>query len=191
MRVLGLLDNTLLIVTSDHGHSIGDGDYIGKTGYPSHPSVYDVPLFVRYPDGRGAGTRSDAIVQHTDVTAEILRFAGVRPEQPLHGRPLLDMADGRCERRDRATVGWGAATTVITRDWYMNCKIDGRGPFLYALKDGKVAGPNVADRHADVVEALYRLGVEDAAGGFPEYLKGLAARSADAPGCSALAARKN
>jgi arylsulfatase A-like enzyme len=35
MRVLGLLDRTLLIVTSDHGHSIGDEGYIGKRGYPS------------------------------------------------------------------------------------------------------------------------------------------------------------
>ena len=190
MRVLGLLENTLLIVTSDHGHSIGDGDYIGKTGYPSHPSVYDVPLMVRYPDGRGAGKRSATIVQHTDITAEILQFAGVAPEQALHGRPMVDRAlDGKGEMRDHATVGWGAAITVINQQWWLNCKVDGKGAFLYRMSDGKPARENVADENPDVVTALYNLGVEDAGGEFPEFITRIATDQKDAPGCSALAAR--
>ena len=58
MASMGLLDNTLLIVTSDHGHSIGDKHYLGKKGYPSDPSVYDIPLLVRHPGGAGAGETS-------------------------------------------------------------------------------------------------------------------------------------
>ncbi|MCK5328015.1 MAG: sulfatase, partial [Candidatus Latescibacteria bacterium] len=39
MRVLGLLDNTMILLTADHGHSIGDRNYLGKRGYPSMPEV--------------------------------------------------------------------------------------------------------------------------------------------------------
>ena len=35
VRVLGLLDNTMVIFTADHGHSLGDMNYLGKRGYPS------------------------------------------------------------------------------------------------------------------------------------------------------------
>ncbi len=190
MRVLGLLQDTLLIVTSDHGHSIGDGDYVGKRGYPADASVFDVPLFVRHPGGLGAGQRSDVIVQHTDITAEILKCAGVAPTEPIDGMPLLQRAiEGKGPMRDHVTVGWSAAMTVITDRWWLNCKIDGKGPFLYELADGKPEGENVAEQNRDVVDELYGKGLEDAGGEFPDYLKEIAVKHEDAPGCSALAAR--
>jgi arylsulfatase A-like enzyme len=190
LRVLGMLEDTLLVVTSDHGHSIGDGGYIGKRGYPSGPSVFDVPLIVRHPDGLGAGRRSDVIVEHTDITAEILKACGVEPPQPIDGRPLLEPALSRPDlARDHVTVGWSAAMTVINKKWWFNAKIDGRGPFLYDLRSDPHCRRNVADDHPRVLNRLYALGVEDAGRGFPEYLGKIAAQAGDAPGCSALAAR--
>jgi arylsulfatase A-like enzyme len=189
MQRMGLLEDTVLFVTSDHGHSIGDKDYMGKTGYPSDPSVYDVPLLVRHPDGRGAGQRSDAIVQHHDISAEVLNLAGVEPPAPLDGVPFLDAAlEGRAVR-DHATVGWGSAATVITEQWYLNCKVDGSGPFLFDLASEAPYARNVADANPQVVGRLYDQAVRDAGSGFPDYLMALAHNQKDAPGCSALAAR--
>jgi len=190
MRVLGMLKNTLLIVTSDHGHSIGDENYIGKRGYPSDPAVFDVPLFVRHPDGVGAGKRSDVIVQHTDISAEILDAAGVRPAEPIDGRPLIETALGKPKAaRDHVTIGWGAAFTVITKKWWFNCKVDGKGAFLYDLTAKEPRARNVADKHPGIANKLYKLGLDDAGGDFPDYIKNIAAQAKDAPGCSALAAR--
>jgi len=190
MKVLGLLENTLLIVTSDHGHSIGDHDYIGKRGYPSDPSVYDVPLIVRHPEGRGAGQRADNIVQHTDITAEILDFCGVAPKQPIHGRPLLQTALERPEdARDHVTVGWGAAMTVIDKQWWLNAKADGTGAFLYDIASSADARVNAAEDHPEGVNEMFSRGLADAAGGFPDYILRMAAQSQNAPGCTDLAAR--
>jgi arylsulfatase A-like enzyme len=191
MRVMGLLENTALIVTSDHGHSIGDKRYLGKRGYPSDPSVYDVPLLVRHPEGLGAGRRSGGIVQHHDISAEVLNLAGVGPAAPMDGVPFLDAAlEGRAAR-DHATVGWGGAATVITAEWFLNCKVDGAGAFLYDLAAPEPYARNVADKHPDVVRRLYAMAVADAdaGGGFPDYIMALARSQQDAPGCSALAAR--
>ena len=190
LRVLGLLEDTLLIVTSDHGHSVCDGNYLGKRGYPSAPAVFDAPLLVRHPEGLGAGQRSNLFVQHTDIAAEVLKAAAVEPPQPIDGRPLLESAlEGRGPTRNHVTVGWGTAMTVITRHWWLSCKVDGKGPFLYELADAHSPRRNVADEHPEVVRELYGLGVEDAGGDFPDYLKEIAARQQDAPGCSQLVAR--
>jgi len=190
MRVLGLLQNTVLIVTSDHGHSIGEDAYVGKRGYPSRPEVFEVPVFIRSPNGLGAGQRSDMLIQHTDLAAQVLEFAGLDVPGDLHGRPFFSAAvDGGSGHREHVTVGWGPNVTVIDRRWWLNCKIDGTGVLLHDLTSGDPFGRNVADEHRDVVKDMFTRAVTDAEEEFPAYLLNLAAQAKDAPGCSALAAR--
>jgi arylsulfatase A-like enzyme len=190
LRVLGLLDNTLVVFTSDHGHSIGDRDYLGKRGYPSSPEVFDVPLLIRFPKAEHAGTTSDMFVQHHDITAAILETAGVEPPVDIDGVSFLeDGLAGRPGPRDHVTVGWGSAATVITDRWWFNCKIDGTGVLLYDLASTDPFNTNVADEHPDVVNALFGQATEDAGGDFPGWLVALARNQADAPGCSDLVAR--
>jgi len=189
IRTLGLLENTAIIFTTDHGHSIGDYGYIGKRGYPSSPEVYDVPLMIRHPEGIGAGRRSDIFVQHTDVSAQILDFAGVTPKQHTDGK-IFWKNEGVKQIRDHVTVGWGAAMTVIDRNWWLNCKINGKGVFLRNLNLEKPFENNLADGNAQVVKDMFSKGIADAGGNFPDYISRLADSQADAPGCSELAARK-
>ena len=112
IRTLGLLENTAIIFTTDHGHSIGDSGYMGKRGYPSSPEVYDVPLIIRHPEGISAGKRSDIFVQHTDVSAQILDFAGVTPKQHIDGK-IFWKKEGVRQIRDHVTVGWGLSLIHI------------------------------------------------------------------------------
>lgn len=190
LRVSGLLDQSLVVVTSDHGHTLWERrHYIGKRPYPSDPETFEVPLFVRHPQGVGAGTTCDAFVQHHDIAATLLEAAGIQPPSRIDGssflRTALEGADGP---RRHVTVGWGTAVTVIDESWWFNSKIDGSGAFLYDSRSPAVDVPNVAERHPDVAQALYRRAVEDAKGGFPEYLLRMCALHGDAPGCSPLAA---
>lgn len=190
MRVLGLLDNTMVILTADHGHSIGDGAYLGKRPYPSHPSVFDVPLLVRLPGAKHAGRTSNMMVQHTDISATILAAAGVEPPEPIDGFAFLDQAiAGQAGPHDHVTVGWSASPTVITNRWWLNCKIDGSGVLLHDLQSARPFASNVAAQYPDVANKLFAHAVADARGGFPNWLMEIARSQADAPGCSDLAAR--
>jgi len=189
LRVLGLLDDTMVVFTSDHGHSIGDLDYMGKRGYPSSREVYDVPLMVRFPGAEHAGTTSDAIVQHHDITGAILDAAGVEPPEPIDGEAFLDAALGHKPFRDHATVGWGSAVTVVDDRWWFNAKADGTGVLLHDLTAPAPFAKNVAKAHPEVVNQLFAAAKADAGGAFPEWIIDLARRQADAPGCSDLAAR--
>jgi len=190
IKNLGLLENTLLIVTSDHGHSIGENNYVGKRGYPSSREVFDIPLLIRHPNKLGAGQKSDLLIQHTDISALILDFAKVIPSKIIHGKKFWgnSVKNGK-PIRDHVTVGWGSAMTVINDEWWLNCKISGKGAFLYNLNRDPLLKKNVAEEHQNVVNYLFNKGVDDAGGKFPDYLLQLERKGMDSPGCSPLAAR--
>ena len=79
LRSRGLLDDTLLVLTSDHGEHFGENQML------SHKlSVYDpllqVPLILWNPERIPSGRRIRTQVQAHDVFDSILRIAGVRKD---------------------------------------------------------------------------------------------------------------
>jgi arylsulfatase A-like enzyme len=186
------LEDTVVIVTSDHGHSLAERRYIGKRGYPSEPEVIDTPLLVRHPDRVRAGTTCDAWVQHHDIAATILDAAHVPPPEPIDGQSFWGcLTNGAPGTRDHVVVGWGSAMTVIDQRWWLNCKVDGQGALLHdRTAEGDSHAINLAEQKTDIVRELAALGMAEAnrKGGIPDYLFDDAARVKDAPGCSPFAA---
>lgn len=190
LRVTGVLDEALVVVTSDHGHNIGERlGYIGKRGYPSAPETFDVPLMMRHPMGLAAGSVCEAFVQHHDISATLLEAAGLAPPLPMDGKSFYATAfEGAPAQRSHVTIGWGSALTVVNDDWWFNSKIDGRGAFLHRGTRPEIGAPNVASENPDVAKAMFELGQQDAKGGFPAYLLEWTKSFADASGCSPFAA---
>ena len=90
LRRVGRWDDTLIVVTSDHGELFGEDGRWGHGGDPIPPLVH-VPLIVKYPGGTPRG-RDDRPVSLAAVPATVLAVAG---EPPLPGgAPELAAADG-------------------------------------------------------------------------------------------------
>jgi len=87
----GLLDNTIVIITSDHGEHLGEHGFMrhGRTLY--QPLIH-VPLLIHAPGRMPGGTRIDSPVSLRDMAATILDFAGVAP-QGVPGTTLRRFAD--------------------------------------------------------------------------------------------------
>ncbi|MFC1734551.1 sulfatase [Candidatus Hydrogenedentota bacterium] len=181
MRVLGLLDDTMIILTADHGHSLGDWGGITKRPYPSTPEVIETPLIVRYPAAKYGGKTSDTYVQHVDLAATILEAAGVDPPEPIDGVSYLKTAiNGEAGHRDHVTVGWSCTPTVIKDNWWFNGKVDGTGALLYDMSTEEPFSKNLTDEHPEVAKELFNLAVEDAGGDFSEELLAAAREKPDA-----------
>ena len=89
---LGLAENTIVIMTSDHGELGGAHQMHGK-GATAYREQLNVPLWVRHPgEPNSAGVECQALTSHVDLVPTILGLAGVDAERRktiapnLHGQ---------------------------------------------------------------------------------------------------------
>lgn len=75
----GLLDDTILIVSTDHG------DGLPRMKRSLYDSGLHVPMVIRYPDGWGAGSVNEEMISFIDLAPTILSWAGLKKSDGLHG----------------------------------------------------------------------------------------------------------
>ncbi len=84
-----LLRDTLIIVTSDHGESLGEHGE-DTHGYFIYESTLRVPLIFRWPDGAGPyPARVEDPVSLVDVAPALLEFLGINRPPQFQGHSLL------------------------------------------------------------------------------------------------------
>lgn len=83
----GVLDNTLVVLTSDHGYFYGE-HMLGPERRLAYEEAIRIPLIVRFPARFRAGSRRPEMVVCVDIAATALALAGVPAPRPFHGRPL-------------------------------------------------------------------------------------------------------
>ncbi|MEZ4280319.1 MAG: sulfatase [Myxococcota bacterium] len=97
LRAQGLYDDAIVVFTSDHGEELFEHAAWGH-GRSLYREVTHVPLLIKLPGARGAGTRIAALASQTDLAPTLLALAGLAIPDPMVGAALL-AADGTPARR--------------------------------------------------------------------------------------------
>jgi arylsulfatase A-like enzyme len=92
LRESGILDRTLVIVTSDHGENIGEHGMIDHF-LSMYETTIQVPLIMRYPSRFAAGTVSHALVSLVDIYPTVLDICGLGKGDPDTAARSLANAD--------------------------------------------------------------------------------------------------
>ncbi|MGF1623380.1 MAG: alkaline phosphatase family protein [Alphaproteobacteria bacterium] len=100
---LGRLDDTLVVLTTDHGEMAGDHWLFGKLGY-FDPSFH-IPLIVAGP-GVAAGARVERFTEAVDVMPTIIEFLGGKATRAIDGRPLQPFLAGHRPDNWRDCAHW-------------------------------------------------------------------------------------
>jgi len=93
----GLMENTAIIFTSDHGHAIGEHDMVGKCNinpkdnrvWQLYREVTHVPLMIYVPGVKPR--RTNALAQPVDIMPTILELAGHKIPGDIDGISLCDV----------------------------------------------------------------------------------------------------
>jgi len=94
----GQLDDTLIVITSDHGEELLERGHIGHTSCNLKGTLYDecvrVPLIMRYPKALPAGVVVKQQVSQIDIMPTILDLLGIAPDVPQDGQSALPLLRG-------------------------------------------------------------------------------------------------
>ena len=93
LEAQGILDDTIVVINSDHGETLYDHDC-----FFDHHGLYDptlhVPLIIRYPGRIPAGQRVAGYNRHQDLMPTILELAGIDSGIAFDGESLMPMVRG-------------------------------------------------------------------------------------------------
>lgn len=90
----GLLDETVIAFTSDHGDHLGDHKLLHKSGVTFYDISVRVPYLVRYPRLFPRGVVCENLVETIDLPATFLDIAGIPQPASMQGRSLVGLAEG-------------------------------------------------------------------------------------------------
>ena len=88
-----LWDDTVVIVTTDHGHDLGERRAFGKQ-FPHYDSHANIPLLIWRPAYRPAGQTVTGLTSTVDLFATVLEAAGATVPGRTHSRSLLPLLAG-------------------------------------------------------------------------------------------------
>jgi len=156
----GELDNTVIVLVSDHGEMNGDYGLIYKENFLN--GAVRVPLLVRTPQmvqAKMKGRICDSPVEWMDVGPTLVALAGGELTHQQFGKslcPTLDRVD--TEHRTEAISEYGGEVMLLNREWKCALNREGQVYLLFHVTDDPQEVNNLAGRSevADV-ERAWRL----------------------------------
>ncbi|MCP5345741.1 MAG: sulfatase-like hydrolase/transferase [Gammaproteobacteria bacterium] len=136
----GLLDNTLVVVTGDHGEEFMENGRWGHNSTFSQQQIR-VPLILHVPER--APAEFTAMTSHLDLPATVLNLLGYQdPDQPIsHGQDLLSPD----YNRDFSVVS----------DWHGNTLVTDEAKMVFSLKGASMHATVTTNDDQPMEEDLY------------------------------------
>ena len=103
LRRLSVLDETVVLFTSDHGLVMGD-HWLWRHGPFMYDQVIRVPMVWRVPGALGAGRTVDDLVESVDVMPTALDLLGIDPPAGVQGRSMAPLLRGEAGATGRNSV---------------------------------------------------------------------------------------
>ena len=162
----GLYDRSVVVLTADHGESLGEDGRWGH-GNVLHPELMRVPLIIHLPAHAASSLTVDRsqVALSTDITPTLYALAGHQPRRrgALYGEPLFTPKDQPLPVRRRESFllssSYGPGYAMLRhngRTLYIADAVQGRD-FAYEMgPDGEMARQTVTDVMRAVNRTLIR-----------------------------------
>ena len=114
----GLMDNTVIVFSSDHGQTLGSHGGLTDKGWHHFEETHRIPMIVRIPGSESKQDQFDELTSLTDLYPTILDIAGADwAKDKVHGESLLPLINGTSTQwRDCVVTEFnGLANSCITQ----------------------------------------------------------------------------
>ncbi|GIP40198.1 sulfatase [Paenibacillus sp. J31TS4] len=163
LEAQGVLDDTVILISSDHGESMGELGIYSEHGTADQATCH-IPMIIRWP-GKRRGAVDDGLHYQLDLAPTLAELLGGTAPASWDGSSYAAALDGR-EEQGRPYLVLSQCAHVCQRsvrfgDWlYIRTYHDGHHGFpremLFDLKQDPYEQVNLADDRPDVCrEAVY------------------------------------
>jgi arylsulfatase A-like enzyme len=101
----GVIDDTIVVFTSDHGEQFGS--HLGQGDDYVYEETIRIPLAIRYPRVLRGGSHSDILVSQVDIMPTLLGWCGAAIPESVQGRDLSMLLAGQAGERPDAVYAEG------------------------------------------------------------------------------------
>ena len=114
----GLYDNSLIVVTSDHGEEFGEHGMMGWHSHTLYEEIIKVPLIIKFPFSKHAGTKIHDLVRSIDILPTLLSALDIEEPQGFEGFNLMKgITEGKVKKLFAISQLGLKKSAVRTKDW--------------------------------------------------------------------------
>lgn len=170
LKKLKLMDNTIIVLSADHGEELGEHRHFGHHGMYLYDEVIRVPLIIKLPSNLQSPiynlkSKIDYQVQLIDIMPTILDLLNIPAPADVQGHSLLPLIFESSSLNltpDTSNLNFKYAfsegglirQSVRTAQWKLICKLDNTQIELYDLLNDSGETENLVVREPEIVRQL-------------------------------------
>ncbi len=147
LEKLGRLEDTIVVVTNDHGEELYDQRTFGH-GFTLTEQMIQAPLMIHYPPMFPEATLIDDLTEHVDLAPTMLEAMGLPPMKGTEGTSFLPTLHGSTEQEPRYAIALSdnGKRSIHIGNWKLEVhKSKGWKHLFYITSDN----PEKRDRRGD------------------------------------------
>ena len=129
MDSLDLWTDTTVVLTTDHGHLLGEHGYWAKNCMFDYQELAHIPLIVCQPGVQAK--RVDGLTSTIDLMPTFMEYHAAEPPPHVHGRSICPLLDGQAEHHDAVLFGYFGKDINLSDGRYTYCRQARSDSFLY------------------------------------------------------------
>lgn len=160
LKELGVYNNSIIIITSDHGESLGEHDYYFDHGLKLDEQNIKVPLIIKFPD-TVLNKKVNMLVTLSDIVPTILSYIGINQQIDFDGLDLTEyvLHDKSVQRNiflqndkpDLSSIG------VTDGEWNFIYNLDNSSSELYHLSLDNGEKINLNEKNKELADKYKKL----------------------------------
>ena len=154
LEKLGISDETIIIITSDHGEQLGQHGLYDHRGL--HESVVFIPLIMWAPSFLPTGKAVEGYVQQADIAPTILSILGAEEKDfpRFDGMNLMPIIEGESEARREMFIEDHDQRAIVQDRWKYIRNYFERAEELYDMDQDPMEVLNLAAKENERVEMM-------------------------------------
>ena len=147
LKQLGLSRNTVVIITADHGESLGEHDIYFQHGGIPYDNILLVPLIFKCDNLIPKSIKIEQQVSSVDIFPTILDILKIKYRSDIRGKSFLDLMQGKAKSHTNRAFSNSQSPmySMRTKKWKLIFLDNSREYYLFDLENDKAELNNIKD----------------------------------------------